>query len=78
MAHGLVIVPAGSAVAAMPMMTTAPAFSGSGLWFLGKSTATGLHAGTVAFTAAIPGSYQYLCPVPGHARDGMAGTFIVR
>jgi plastocyanin len=38
----------------------------------------GMHAGTLTFTAAIPGSYQYLCPVPGHARGGMAGTFTVR
>ena len=34
--------------------------------------------GTLTFTAATPGTYQYLCPVPGHARDGMAGAFIVR
>jgi DNA-binding transcriptional LysR family regulator len=25
-----------------------------------------------------PGSYQYLCPVPGHAREGMAGILTVR
>ena len=24
------------------------------------------------------GSYQYLCPVSGHAREGMAGAFTVR
>jgi uncharacterized cupredoxin-like copper-binding protein len=24
------------------------------------------------------GRYQYRCPVPGHAREGMAGTFTVR
>jgi uncharacterized cupredoxin-like copper-binding protein len=33
---------------------------------------------TIAFTAVTPGSYQYLCPVPGHAREGMAGLFTVR
>ncbi len=78
MAHGLVIMPAGAARSDMPMMTAAPAFTGSALWFLGKPTAAGMHAGTLAFTAATPGSYQYLCPVPGHAREGMAGTFTVR
>jgi rusticyanin len=78
MAHGLVIMPAGTASSAMPMMTAAPAFTGSTLWFLGKPTAAGTHAGTITFTATAPGSYQYLCPVPGHAREGMTGTLIVR
>ena len=78
MAHGLVIMPAGTARSAVPMMTATPSFTGSALWFLGRPTAAGLHAGTLAFTAATPGSYQYLCPVPGHAREGMAGTFTVR
>jgi uncharacterized cupredoxin-like copper-binding protein len=59
-------------------MTAAASFPGAALWFLGEPTAAGMHAGTLAFTAASPGSYQYLCPVPGHAREGMAGTFIVR
>jgi rusticyanin len=78
MAHGLVITAAGADRSWMPMMTAAPAFSGSALWFLGKPTAAGLHAGTIAFTATAPGGYQYLCPVPGHAQQGMAGTFTVR
>jgi rusticyanin len=78
MAHGLVIMPAGGAASDMPMMTAAPSFAGSVLWFLGKPTAAGRHTGILAFTAATPGSYQYLCPVPGHAREGMAGTFTVR
>jgi uncharacterized cupredoxin-like copper-binding protein len=78
MAHGLVITSADTARSPMPMMTAAPAFGGSALWFLGKPTAAGMHAGTLTFTAATPGSYQYLCPVPGHAQKGMAGTFTVR
>ena len=36
-----------------------------------------MHTGTLTFTAATPGSYQYLCPVPGHAQKGMTGTFTV-
>jgi rusticyanin len=78
MAHGLVITSAGSARSWMPMMAATPAFPGSALWFLGKPTAAGMHAGTLTFTAGTPGSYQYLCPVPGHAQEGMAGTFTVR
>jgi rusticyanin len=76
-AHGLVIT-ASQDTTWMPMMTARPAFTGSALWFLGNPTSAGMHAGTLTFTAAAPGTYQYLCPVPGHARDGMAGAFAVR
>ena len=76
-AHGLVIT-ASQDTTWMPMMTARPAFTGSALWFLGNPTSAGMHAGTLTFTAATPGTYQYLCPVPGHARDGMAGVFTVR
>lgn len=31
---------------------------------------------TVKFTK--PGSYYYLCTVPRHAQEGMAGTFLVK
>jgi len=75
-AHGLVVT-ASQQLSWIPMMTSRPAFSGSALWFLGNPTAVGMHAGTLTFTAAAPGTYQYLCPVPGHAQKGMAGTFIV-
>ena len=34
------------------------------------------HAQTV-FTAAAAGTYSYICPVPGHAAMGMAGTLRV-
>ena len=76
-AHGLVITASGARPAWMPMMTAAPAFGGSALWFLGNPTAAGLHVGTLTFTAGAPGTYRYLCPVPGHAQKGMAGAFIV-
>lgn len=32
---------------------------------------------TATFTATTPGTYHYLCPVPGHAQEGMTGTFTV-
>jgi uncharacterized cupredoxin-like copper-binding protein len=76
-AHGLVVGATGSASSWMPMMTIAPAFAGSALWFLGNPTSAGMHAGTLSFTAATPGTYQYLCPVPRHAQKGMVGTFVV-
>ena len=77
-AHGLIVTSAGAAGSWMPMMTARPAFAGSALWFLGNPTQAGMHAGTLTFTASAAGSYQYLCPVPGHAQKGMAGAFIVR
>jgi len=78
MAHGLVVTAAGASSSWMPMMTATPAFSGAALWLLGESTSTGMHTGTITFTASTPGTYQYLCPVPGHAQEGMAGSFVVR
>jgi rusticyanin len=76
-AHGLVITASGARSSWMPMMTSKPAFTGSALWFLGNPTAAGMHAGTLAFTAATPGTYDYLCPVPGHAQKGMTGPFTI-
>jgi len=76
-AHGLVITANNLRSSWMPMMTAGPAFPGSALWFLGNPTSAGMHAGTVSFTAASPGNYHYLCPVPGHAQKGMTGTFTV-
>lgn len=75
-AHGLVIT-ASKDASWMPMMTAQPAFPGSALWFLGNPTAAGMHTGTLAFSAASPGTYHYLCPVPGHTLKGMTGTFTV-
>jgi rusticyanin len=77
-AHGLVITASAANASWMPMMTARPAFPGSALWFLGSPTSAGLHEGTIAFTATTPGTYRYLCPVPGHAQKGMAGTFTVQ
>jgi rusticyanin len=76
-AHGLVVTAGGAASSWMPMMTARPAFTGSALWFLGNPTSAGMHAGTLSFTASTPGTYRYLCAVPGHAQKGMSGTFIV-
>jgi rusticyanin len=76
-AHGLVVTSPGAGTSWMPMMTARPAFSGSALWFLGNPTSAGMHEGTVTFTATLGGTYQYLCPVPGHAQKGIVGSFVV-
>jgi uncharacterized cupredoxin-like copper-binding protein len=36
-----------------------------------------MHSGTLSFTVGAQGTYQYLCPVPGHAQKGMVGTLVV-
>jgi hypothetical protein len=76
-ANGLVVTGGRAGSGWMPMMTARPAFPGSALWFLGSPTAAGMHAGTLSFTAAVAGTYRYLCPVPGRAQEGMAGAFVV-
>ena len=35
------------------------------------------ESGSVTFTAGAPGNYYYICTVPGHALQGMKGSFIV-
>ena len=35
------------------------------------------EGGSVTFTAGAPGTYYYICTVPGHALQGMQGSFIV-
>jgi rusticyanin len=76
-AHGLVITSGQGQSSWMPMITSRPAFPRSALWFLGNPTTAGMHAGTLTFTASTPGTYHYLCPVPGHAQKGMTGLFTV-
>jgi rusticyanin len=77
-AHGLVVTGSGGSASWMPMMSARPAFDGSALWFLGTPTSAGMHEGTLSFTATAAGTYQYLCPVPGHAQEGMVGTLTVQ
>ena len=76
-AHGLVVTASQNISSPMPMMTSHPAFTGSAVWFLGNPTTAGMHTATLTFTASTPGTYHYVCPVPGHAQEGMTGTFTV-
>jgi rusticyanin len=76
-AHGLVVTTSGARSSWMPMMANPPAFPGAALWFLGNPTSASMHTGTLSFTVGAAGTYQYLCPVPGHAQKGMVGTLVV-
>lgn len=78
-AHGLVITAAGAAQSSwMPMMSATAAFPGAATWALGAAGSSGAPVRDTSFTAATPGTYTYLCPVPGHAQQGMYGAFTVR
>jgi len=55
-----------------------PAIAGAYAGVIGDPTAAGDGANTVTFTASAAGGYHYICPMPGHAQMGMAGSFIVR
>lgn len=56
----------------------APAIAGASARVIGNPTAAGDGATTISFVAGSPGSYDYICPMPGHAQMGMHGSFIVR
>jgi rusticyanin len=55
-----------------------PAIAGAYAGVIGDPTAAGDGASTISFTASGTGSYEYICPMPGHAQMGMHGSFIVR
>ena len=54
-----------------------PAIPGAYAGVIGDPTAAGDGANTITFTASGTGSYQYICPMPGHAQMGMHGSFTV-
>jgi rusticyanin len=55
-----------------------PAFDGAWTRVIGDPTAAGQGGDVTRFSADTPGTYAYLCPMPGHAQMGMYGTFIVQ
>jgi rusticyanin len=55
-----------------------PAIAGAYVGIVGDPTAAGDGANTISFTASGAGSYDYICPMPGHAQMGMNGSFVVR
>jgi rusticyanin len=55
-----------------------PAIAGAFAGVIGDPTAAGDGANTITFTASNAGSYDYICPMPGHAQMGMHGSFTVQ
>lgn len=76
-AHGWLLTAAQRRFSYMPMMADPPAFPGAFAVPLGDPTAAGMPTETITFTAGQSGKYTYLCPVPGHAQQGMHGVFEV-
>ncbi len=74
--HGWLLTTAQPPFGPMAMMG-APAVAGAFAPPLGDPTAAGLPTETITFTAATAGHDTYLCPVPGHAQQGMYGTLEV-
>lgn len=54
-----------------------PAISGALASPLGDPTSAGDGAETITFRAGPAASYQYACPMPGHAQMGMHGAIVV-
>lgn len=75
--HGWLLTQAQPPFPSMAMMQAPIAFPGSFAMPLGEPTAAGMHSETISFTAATAGHYTYLCPVAGHAQQGMYGAFSV-
>lgn len=75
--HGWLLSGAQPPFSSMAMMDAPPAFGGSFAMPVGRATHATMWSETISFTANSAGSYTYLCPVMGHAQQGMHGGFLV-
>ncbi len=75
--HGWLLSAAQPPFDAMAMMDAPEAFAGAFGMPLPKATAAGMPTEAIRFTAGAAGQYTYLCPVMGHAQQGMDGAFVV-
>ena len=79
MPHGLVLT---RRAPPYPYMGTGMMVGGSGIPPLAARTSDNLQnatyaSGTLQFSATVPGTYYYVCQVPGHAQEGMYGKIII-
>lgn len=77
MPHNFVVTPARPPFAYMTMMQAPLAFPGATTPILGSQVGSSAEKIDTSFVANTPGQYTYLCTVPGHAEQGMYGSFIV-
>ena len=62
----------------MAMMYAGVALPGAFAMPVGGATAQTWFGRTVQFAAADAGTFYYLCPVPGHAAQGMFGKLVIQ
>lgn len=76
-AHGFELIRAAPPYSRMAMMAGPVAAAGAFIMPVPQPQGTLWYAATAAFHAPPPGTYYIICPVPGHAQQGMWATFIV-
>ncbi|HKX18959.1 MAG TPA: sulfocyanin-like copper-binding protein [bacterium] len=75
LAHSLIVLPYTSTPPAAPASET-PAFPGAATKHLAKGLPRGTTT-TFSFVASRPGTYEFVCGVPGHATLGMWDKLVV-
>lgn len=76
--HGLELTTAAPPFSRMAMMQGSVAAPGAFIMPVPAPEGSQWYAATVTFQAPSPGTYHLICPVPGHAEQGMWATFVVR
>lgn len=76
--HGVELTTASPPYDRMAMMEGSIATPGAFVMPLPPPKGNLWYAATVTFESPAPGTYHIICPVPGHAQQGMWATFIVR
>jgi rusticyanin len=77
--HNWALTDRGPPYSSMPMMGGSMGF-GTWMWgtsMMPRAVGGSFWAQTVTFTLNTPGQYWYLCAYPGHAAEGMYGSFVV-
>lgn len=76
--HGFELTSAAPPYPHMAMMDAPIAAPGAFIMPVPPPDGAQWHAATVTFAAPVPGTYYIICPVPGHAQQGMWAKFVVR
>lgn len=76
--HGFEVTTAAPPFPRMAMMAGQVAAAGAFIMPVPAPHGTSWYSATTTFRAPPAGTYYYLCPVPGHAQQGMWGKLIVR
>lgn len=72
--HDFAVVPA---LDDLPTLVATGAIADHVLWDSAIAEMPTGESGEVTFTPTEPGTYHYICTIPGHAKLGMMGEFIV-